>query len=143
MKINKTRMALLKELRNDARKSLSEMSRSTSVPITTVFDNYNKLVDGKVIVKHSSVVDFRMLGFNYRSFLFLKAKDSDELADFLSSHVSVNSVFRISDYDYLVDCIFPGVKEFYELIDSLRDVGASEIEAHDVIEQLKYEEFLL
>lgn len=141
MRLNKTRLLLLRQLRNDARKSLSDMSRDTGIPVTTIFDNYKKLVDGRIISGHSPMIDFKKLGFNYRSFLLLKAKDSDEISDFMNSHVNVNSIFRISGYDYLADCIFPSTKEFYDFTDALKGIGISEIEVHEVIEQLKYEEF--
>ncbi|MFH0870725.1 MAG: Lrp/AsnC family transcriptional regulator [archaeon] len=141
MRLNKKRLLLIRELRNDARKSLSDMSRDTGIPVTTIFDNYNKLVDGRIILRHSPMIDFKKLGFNFRSFLLLKAKDRDEIADFLDSQMNVNSVFRISGYDYLVDCVFPGIREFYDFTDALKSIGVSEVEVHDVIEQLKYEEF--
>ena len=141
MKMNDNKLTILKHLRNDARKSFSVISRNAGIPVTTVFDNYQKLINGKVITKHSSLVDFRKLGFFYRNFIFVKAKNRKELLSFLGDHKSINSVFKITTYDYLVDAVFPSMKEFYSFLDELRDFNIQKLETHDVVEHIKKEEF--
>ncbi len=141
MKLNDVHVHILKSLRKDARRSFTEMGARANIPVTTVFDNYGKLLDEGLIKKHTSIVDFRKLGFNYRNFVFVKAKDKQSLMAFLDSHPSVNSVYRISGYDYLVDTIFPGIKEFYEFLDELHKLDIIQIETHDVIDNIKSEAF--
>jgi DNA-binding Lrp family transcriptional regulator len=134
--------AILKHLRQDARKSFSTMSRESSIPVTTVFDNYQKLQSDGIIKKHASLLDFRKLGFFYRSFVFVKVKNQDEFLSFINTHQSVNSVFRIDVYDFLIDTVFPSIKEFYNFLDKVRDFDIEKLECHDVIEHIKKEEFL-
>jgi Lrp/AsnC family transcriptional regulator, leucine-responsive regulatory protein len=141
MKINKSHIDILNHLRHDARRSFTTISRKTDIPITTVFDNYHRLSSDGIIKKHTSIVDFRKLGFNYRNFIFLKAKNRSELLDFLDSKPCVNSIFKISGYDFLVDAVFPGMKEFYSFMDELSDRGVVNMEMHDVIDSIKSEEF--
>ena len=141
MKINDVHVHILKSLRKDARRSFTQMGASAEIPVTTVFDNYGRLVDEGLIKKHTSLVDFRKLGFNYRNFVFVKSKDRKELMDFLDSQPCVNSIFKISGYDFMVDTVFPGMKEFYEFLDALAQVGVAQIETHDVIDSIKSEAF--
>ena len=56
---------------------------------------------------------------------------------------NVNSVFSIDKYDYMVDAVFPGIKEFYLFLDDLRDFGILKLEVHDVVEHMKKEEFFI
>ncbi|HJX05608.1 MAG TPA: Lrp/AsnC family transcriptional regulator [Candidatus Nanoarchaeia archaeon] len=132
---------ILKHLRRDARKSFSSISRETGIPVTTVFDNYQKLEKSGIIKKHASLLDFRKLGYYYRSFVFVRANEIDKLLSFLNDSSNVNSIFRTGDNDYLVDVVFPSIKEFYYFIDSIREFNLEKLEAHDVIEHLKKEEF--
>jgi DNA-binding Lrp family transcriptional regulator len=71
----------------------------------------------------------------------VKTSNKKELLSYLNSHKSVNSVFRISGYDYLIDAVFPTMKEFYCFLDSLRDYNLQKLEHHDVVEHIKKEEF--
>ncbi len=142
MNIKENHLTVLKHLRSNARKSFSAISRQSNIPVTTVFDSYQKLTKNKIITKHSSLIDFRKLGFFYRSFVFVKIAKKKEMLSFLQDHPGVNSIFRISKYDYAIDVVFPTIKEYYIFLDDLRDFGIKEFEAHDVIEHLKQEEFL-
>jgi DNA-binding Lrp family transcriptional regulator len=142
MKINNNNMLILKHLRANARKNFSQISRETGIPVTTVFDNYQKLAKNNVITKHASFLDFRKLGLFYRSFVFIKTRDKKELLSYLDEHKSVNSIFRISNYDYMIDAVFPTIKEFHMFLDELHGFDIQKIEAHDVIEHMKKEEFL-
>ena len=142
MRINDNNRLILKHLREDARKNFSEISRQTGIPVTTVFDNYQKLAKGKIITKHSSLIDFRKIGFFYRSFVFVKSSNKKDLLSYLDSHNNVNSILKISTYDYFIDSVFPTMKEFYGFLDELRNFNIKKLEHHDVIEHIKKEEFL-
>ena len=141
MKLNNNKKIILKYLRCDARKNFSSISREANIPVTTVFDNYQKLRDSHVITKHSSLLDFRKLGFYNRNFIFIKAKDKEALLAFLSNNPSVNSIFKISNYDFMAEVICPTIKEFYAFLDELKDFNIQKLETHDVIEHIKQEEF--
>ncbi|MBN1792964.1 hypothetical protein JW826_04755 [Candidatus Woesearchaeota archaeon] len=140
MKIRANHLKIIGTLRRNGRAGFSEIAREHGLPITTVYDNYVKLARGGVVRKHSSIIDYKQLGFNYRSFIFLKSGRRDELLSFLEAHPSVNSIMKINDYDFMVDVIFPGMKEFYAFLDVLDDYGLSAIEHHDVVAPVKTEE---
>jgi DNA-binding Lrp family transcriptional regulator len=141
MKFSNKSLIVLKHLRLNARKNFSDIGRETGIPVTTVFDNYQRLANNKIITKHASLLDYRKLGYFYRSFVFVKTRQKKELYGFLDSHQNVNSIFRISNYDYMVDTIFPTIKEFHAFLDLLQDFDLQKLECHDVIEHVKKEEF--
>jgi DNA-binding Lrp family transcriptional regulator len=143
MKLKEKHMGILRHLRQDGRRSFSEISRQTGMPVTTVFESYNKLMGCGVIRQHACIVDFKRLGYNYRSFILVKAKRKEELLKFICESQFVNSIFKISNYDLMIDSIFPGMKEYYAFLDSLESFEITGIESHDVIDELKNEEFLL
>ncbi|MBU1198537.1 MAG: hypothetical protein KKF46_06070 [Nanoarchaeota archaeon] len=142
MAISKNNLLVLKHLRENARKSFSSISRKTKIPVTTVYDNYHRLSKNQVITKHTSLLDFKKLGFHYRSFVFVKAKKRYELLSYLKSHNNVNSIYRIGGFDYMLDTIFPTIKEHHEFLETLRDFDLLRLECHDVIDHMKKEEFL-
>ena len=133
---------ILGHLRSDARKSFSDISRATGIPVTTVFDNYKKCLDQKIISKHTSFIDFKRLGFFSRNFVFVKARDKKGLLEFLSNNPNVNSVFSVDKYDYLAEVVFPGIKEYYDFLDCLHDFEILKLETHDLVEDVKTEGFL-
>ena len=62
---------LVKQLRLDSRKSLTNISRKTKIPISTLYDRL-KFHEGGLIKKHTSILNFDLLGFKSRVQLLLK-----------------------------------------------------------------------
>ncbi|HHE36582.1 MAG TPA: Lrp/AsnC family transcriptional regulator [Candidatus Woesearchaeota archaeon] len=141
MNLSNKDLLILRHLRGDARKSFTRISKQTSIPVTTVFDNYHRLVELGVITRHTSIIDFNKLGFFFRSFVLVKTRGGKELLSYLEDHVNVNSVFRISVYDFMIDAVFPTIREFYSFLEEIRSFGIVRLEIHDVIEHIKKEDF--
>lgn len=134
-------LLILRHLRSNARKSFSLIGREAGIPVTTVFDNYKKLEKEGIIRKHASLIDFRKLGFFYRNFIFVKLRNQEEFMNFINNHPNVNSVFRINTYDFMIDSVFPSIKEFYAFLEELSRFDIDKLECHDVIEHIKKEDF--
>ena len=64
-------LSILSILRENSRKTLVDISKETNIPVSTVFDNINKL-EQKAIKKHVSIMDFSKLGFNARANIMVK-----------------------------------------------------------------------
>lgn len=141
MKMSNNHLLILKHLRSNARKSFSNISRDTGIPVTTVFDNYKKFRNNKIITRHVLLLDFKKLDFHFRNFIFIKTRNKKELLSYLNDHHNVNSIYRISTYDYLIDGVFPTIKEFYLFLDDITQFNILKLETHDVVEQIKNEEF--
>ena len=142
--IRKKELMLLACLRNNARETLTSISKKTNIPVSTIFDKL-KEYEKTFIKKHTSILDFKKLGYDIRINILLKVDRSKRhaLEQFLMSEASVNNIFRINNiYDYLVDAIFKNIKEFQEFTDKLESFEILEITEHFVVDELKRENFL-
>jgi|WetSurMetagenome_2_1015567.scaffolds.fasta_scaffold210696_3 DNA-binding Lrp family transcriptional regulator len=141
MVLKETHSKILNCLRKNSRSGFSDISRVEGIPVTTVFDNYDQLMRSGIVRKHILLLDFRNLGYNYRSFIFLKVQKRNELLAHLKGSRFVNSIYKVSGADYMVDAVFPAIKEFYLFLEELDGFGVLSLEHHNVIEPLKLEEF--
>lgn len=139
---------IIRHLRGNARAKIVGLSKKLNLPVTTLYSKLRRY-EQKLIKKHTSLVDFTQLGYFKSVYLVLKANRSangsqkQELKEFLAGHGSVNSLFRINyGYDYLVECIFRDEKEVTDFLGKLQDEFGSEVQMHNVIEELKREEFM-
>ena len=89
--MNKKDLKIVSYLRQNARMSLTQMSKKTQIPISTIFDRLKMNEDG-LIVKHTCLLDFAKLGYNFRANLTMKVdrEDKEALREFLMRSQSVN-----------------------------------------------------
>lgn len=133
-------LKILQELRNDSRRSLTEIGTVTNVPLSTVFKKVDKLEKG-LIKKYVSLIDFSFIGFSIRISLVLKSKDRESLRKFLLEHPNVNSVYRTSqDFDFFVETVFPDMLGFEGFMEELNSL-VSDKKIFHVIEELRKEDF--
>ena len=137
-------LLILSYLRNNARQRLTSISRRTHIPVTTIYDNVRRY-EKRFIIKHSSIVDFRKLGFNAKTNIALKVNGSrGDLLAYLQEHPNVNSLYRTdSEYDIMAELVFRelrDVDEFLEALNNRFDVEKSLV--LNVTEDLKREEFM-
>jgi DNA-binding Lrp family transcriptional regulator len=142
--IKRKDMLLMTHLRRNARENLTRISKLTHIPVSTVFDRLREFEKG-LIQKHTTLLDFRRLGFDIRvNMLFKVSKDMrDSLRDFLMSNENVNSLFKVNNgYDYLVEAVFRDMNDlqrFTDLLDKFRIESRQEL---FVLEDLKREGFM-
>src|SRR3989344_956605 len=138
-------LLILTELRTNSRETLTQISRHTGVPISTIFDKI-KYYQGNLILKHTTLIDFSKLGFNARADIMVKVdRDVREKAkEFLTNHQNVNSVFKISNgFDFLVEGVFKNVKDVEDFIDSFGGKFKLEhVQVYYIIEDIKKEAFM-
>jgi DNA-binding Lrp family transcriptional regulator len=142
--INKKEMVILSHLRSNARKPVAEISRSTNIPLSTVFDKVKNLEDN-YIIKHTSIINFNKIDYNYKVRFFLKPNnnDKDKLLSFLLSDKNVNSLFRMSnEYDFLVECIFKEMIDVVSFSEKLDEYNLLNKEMYYIVDELKHEGFL-
>jgi len=144
-KLTKKDMLILTNLRNNARMSLTEMSRKTKIPISTIYDKLRGLLK-EIITKQIALIDFTKLGFNARIKVILKIDKSDreEAKLYLSRHLNVNSVYKINNgYDLLAEGIFKNMNEAEEFIEKLEaKFKLKQLQVYYVVEDIKREAFL-
>lgn len=137
-------LELISCFRNNARDTLTKISKRTGVPISTIFDKLRKY-QKDLIVKHTSLLDFNKLGFSVvvKSFIKLGRGQRKELTEFLMNNEHVNNMTAISNrYDFLVELVFKDLKELKEFTEKIDSFGIQEKEDFYVIEYLKKESFL-
>ncbi|MBU4501728.1 MAG: Lrp/AsnC family transcriptional regulator [Nanoarchaeota archaeon] len=143
--IKKTDLIIISSLRQNAREKLTEMSRKTRIPVSTIFDRI-KLHEGGLIKKHTALVDFGKLGYNTRANIILKVKREhrEDVREFLMKHPSVNSAFKINNgYDFSIETVFQNIKEVEDFIELLEDkFSIKSKQVFYVIDELKKEAFL-
>jgi DNA-binding Lrp family transcriptional regulator len=135
---------LMTYFRRNARENLTQISRWTNIPVSTIFDKLREFEKG-LIQRHTTLVDFRKLGFDIRiNILFKVSKDSrDEFREFLIGNENINSVYRInSGFDYFVEGIFKDMSDlqrFTELLERFKIEAKQEL---FILEDIKRESFL-
>ncbi|MCB9358544.1 Lrp/AsnC ligand binding domain-containing protein [Candidatus Woesearchaeota archaeon] len=120
--INKN-MQILVELRKNARAQLTKISKSTNIPISTIFDRIKTNSDG-IISRHVSLINFEKLGFNARATICVKCpkKTKEGFYSMAAHHQNINALYKINNgFDYMAEVIFRNVKELEEFIEEIED----------------------
>jgi len=109
---------VLSHLRENGRASLTELSRKTHIPTSTIFDKIRFYHD-KFIQRNTVLIDFSEVGYFIRANVALKAhpKHKELLKKYLFAHLNVNSMYHINNgFDYLVECIFKNIRELEDFL---------------------------
>lgn len=141
--LKKKDLILTAHLRQNARESLTKLSRKTGVPVSTIFD---RLKSNEIIVRNTALLDFAKMGYGARATILLRAKkdEKDNLGQFLVKSLHVNSVYKINNgFHFLAECIFRDVKELEEFVDQIDErFSVRSKEVHYIIDDIKRESFL-
>ncbi len=145
MVVNEKDILLFSFLRENARMSLSKISRKTGIPVTTLFDSLKRNENG-IIDKHTTLFDFSKMGYNTRANIMIKVdkKDRDDVKRYLVRNSSINSVYKINNgFDFMFEGIFkqiPDMENFFERLENKFDV--KDVKYYYIINDLKREGFL-
>ena len=123
MELKQKDLKILVELRNNARAQLTEISKKTQIPISTIYDRLKNKSQG-IIAKHVSLLNFEMMGFNTIANICLKCGKSSkkEVFAFLSTHQNVNSLYKINNgYDFMIEVIFRNIKKLEEFLENIEE----------------------
>ncbi len=143
--MNKKDLKILSELRQNARMSLTKMSKKTQIPVSTIFDRL-KLNEKNIIIKHTSLLDFNKLGYNTRANITIKVnkEDKETLKQHLIRHHQINSVYKINNgFDFMVEGIFKHIIEMEDFLEQLEQkFNIIDKKSFFIIEDLKREAFM-
>jgi len=92
-------LLIVSHLRQDARITLTQMSKQTSIPISTIFDKIRGFKETGLIRKNTSIVSFDRFGFNTKALIFLSTsrEERGQLIDILKNSSNVNSLFKVNN----------------------------------------------
>ena len=141
--LDEKELKILVMLRQNARATLTEISRETDIPVSTVFDKLKKM-EKKFHIRHTSLIDFSRLGKAIQVNFSVKSDEQiNEIISFLVENPNVNSVYRTnSGTSIYLECIFQNMMEFYKFSDKLAKYKITEKSEYHIIEEIKKEEFL-
>lgn len=137
--------ALIAHLRQNGRIKLTELSRATTIPVSTLFDRMHALKD-LGITRVSALLNFAELGYSAHAVMLLKCGNErrDKLRQHLLAAPGVNTLLRINNgYDFLIECAFKDLRCLEEFCDTLeRTHGVRTKETHLIVEEIGRERFL-
>jgi len=143
--IDKKEIVILANLRNNARETLTKMSRKTSIPVSTIFEKL-KMYETGIIKKYTSLIDFTKLGYNTRATILVKTSKEyrEPLREHLLLNKSLNSVYKINNgYDFMLEGIFREIKDVELFLEKLEnDFGVTEKYVYYIVDEIKKEDFL-
>ena len=132
-------------LRQDSRMKLTDMSKMTKVPVSTIFDRI-KLHEGGLIKKHTALVRFDKFGYQAKALIIFSTnkENRNKLYGVLEKNQNINSLYKINNgWDFMVEAILPGVKEVEEFMEGIEgQVKLKDKKVFYVIDEIKKEEFL-
>lgn len=138
-------LLLLTNLRQNARETLTKLSRKTSIPVSTIYDKL-KLYNGDIIKKHTSIIDFAKLGYNARVNIMLRVdkEERDEIRTYLANRDCINSVFKINNgYDFLIEGVFKDIREVEDFIETIEDkFKIKSKQVYYIVDEIKREGFM-
>ncbi|MBC8501083.1 MAG: Lrp/AsnC family transcriptional regulator [Nanoarchaeota archaeon] len=143
--MDKKDMVFLAHLRNNARETLTFISRKTGIPISTLYDRL-KAQEHDIITKHTALIDFSKLGYMCKANITIKVniEDRDTVKDYLLCQNNVNSLFKINNgYDFLIEGIFKHVKDMEDFMEKFeKKFKVLDKSVYYIIEDVKREAFM-
>ena len=117
--IDQKDVEILTHLRNDARKKVTKIAKNVFLPTTTVYDRIRAHHKKGFVKRSVALLDFNKLGYPITALIAFKAANSSkrELETFLSTHSSINSMYRINlGYDFFVESVFEDMAKLHEFL---------------------------
>ncbi len=143
--LNQKDMLLLTNLRQNARETLTRLSKKTNIPISTIYEKL-KLYDGDIIKKHTSIIDFAKLGYNARVNIMLKVdkEERDDIRTHLANRDCINSVFKINNgFDFLIEGVFKDIRDVEDFLERIEDkFKIKKKEIFYIVDEIKREGFM-
>lgn len=112
--------------------------------MSTIFDKL-KVYEGNVIKKHTSILDFNILGYDVRVQLMIKVKKElkEDLYKYLMKSYSVNSLYKINNgFDFMLECVFKNMNEYQIFNENLDNKGVLKKTEFFILQELRREAFL-
>lgn len=133
-------LRIVQELRKNARKSLTDVSKDVSIPSSSLFKMVKRLENGKVIQKYSTLIDYNKLGYHTRVCLNVRVKEKEKFKEFMMRNPRVNSLLRISGNSFFAELIFKNMLELEDFLENLEKFSIQNKEVFHIIQEIKKEE---
>lgn len=121
---------VISNLRKNSRMTLTQMSRATRIPISTLFDMIRR---SDKILRHTCIPDFEKLGYRMRALISIKTHvaQKEEFQSFLLSHPNLNSLYRVNNgFDFMFEVVYPdlyAVEKFMEDLEAKFSIECKQV----------------
>ena len=143
--LNQKDLKVISILRANARETLTNISKITNIPISTLYDKL-KLYNKSIVKKHTSLLDFPALGFYTRANIVIRInKNSREaIKKYLIKNQNMNSLYKVNNsYDFMIEAVFKHIKELEDFIDKLeKKFEIEDKQIYYIIEDIQRENFM-
>lgn len=143
--MKKKELLLMSYLRQNSRMSLTNLSKKTGIPISSIFDKLKRRY-GNVIMRHVSLLDFEQLGFSIKVHMLIKVsnKDKDVCRETLEKLFNINNLYKVNNgYDFLFEALFRNLRELQQFNDALeKKFTIKKQQAHFIIDELRVQNFM-
>ena len=132
LNMDQKRMGFIRELRNNARKKLTEISRKLNIPVSTLADGLRSL-ESKGLISYKAMLNFEKIGYPLRKFFLVRTENSnrDNLRSCLRKIDNINNLHAITNgYDFLFEAVFKNQKEVQVFFDR--------IETEDLVRDMQF-----
>ncbi|MBT3323557.1 Lrp/AsnC family transcriptional regulator [archaeon] len=140
-----TDQLIISLLRENSRMTLTNMSKKTKIPVSTLHEKLKQFKQG-LIKKHTSIIDFNQLGFNARANVLFKVerKQKEELKEILQANFHTNKLYKVNNgFDYIAELIFKDMRDLENFLDEIKsDFNMEDMKTFYVIDELIEEDFL-
>ena len=139
-------LLILSYLRHNSRMKLTDMSRESRIPVSTLFDRIVDFERRGIIRRLTSLVKFESFGYRGKALAVFSAdkKDKVKLLQLLECNRNVNSLYKINNgWDFMAELVFPGLKEVEDFVEGLEEqVVLKNKKVFYIIDELKREIFM-
>ena len=139
-------IAMLRLLRENSRLTLTQISRKTKIPISTLYDRL-KLLEKDSIVRHTTLIDFAKFGLSTKVHFLLKSPPGvrKPLQSFLQAHPDINSVYEMADdFQLFAEGIFENMTAAQKFKNNLENTfDQIESKTRFIVRNLKQEAFCI
>lgn len=124
---------ILKELRGDARKKLTDISRATGIPTSTVHERLKGfLQDGLRMV---SILNYPQIHMPIQCWFLISTRKKDEALQYLKELPFVNVLLVVNNAaDIACECVFSTFKQQHNTLEELKRFG--KVRVYPVIEEV-------
>ena len=131
-------------LRVNGRISLTELSRNTGLPVSTIHERLKQHVQTGLL-HPTTLITFSKLGFYTRAYILLgvHTREKEKLLSYLSQEEHVNSLFCINNgWTALMECVFRDMYTLEQFIENLETMfTVKQKQVCYVLNELKREAF--
>lgn len=148
IKLDSKDKKIIKELQENCRQSIAEISKKTQLPRDVVIYRIKKLEENKVIRQHHTSLNHDKLGYPlYVYVLFslynIKPEEENKFINYLKNHKQIIYVAKNSGkYDFTIGVCAKDYKEYDNILREIRHKftdAIKDIESLPTIEEYKYD----